>query len=212
MSIFANCPPSASIGDVPIAECLEDVGQIQKAVLSRVNSAVGTPNTVAAPSTLAAWTPKLAAADGTKVVQTPYFTEPTAEAGAAKTFGGGNQTLGGVPIIIGREPTPFTAKFLQTAQNSIAALKKFMGESNLGVYLIDEYGNILARRVESDAAEVYRPIPIKAFFVSDKTFGGFDNPDTNMVSWNFLPNWSDELAIITPAAGFNPLEDLVTPA
>ena len=48
------------------------------------------------------WTPLLSAADSTKIVVSPYIQAPTAEAGAARTFGGGNETLGGVEEIIGR--------------------------------------------------------------------------------------------------------------
>jgi hypothetical protein len=45
----------------------------------------------------------MSAADSTKIVISPYIQAPNVEAGAARTFGGGNETLGGVEQIIGRE-------------------------------------------------------------------------------------------------------------
>ena len=59
----------------------------------------------------------------------------------------------------------------------------------------------------TSAAEFY-PIPVRAFFVGDKGFGGFENPDKNMVSFEFPPNWSDQLHVVSPASGFAPLTDI----
>lgn len=87
----------------------------------------------------------LSASDDTKIVISPYIQAPTAEAGAARTFGGGNETLGGVEEIVGREPTPFTGAMRKLPQKIIKALKQLQCESlgdNLGVYLFDENGAI----------------------------------------------------------------------
>jgi hypothetical protein len=80
---------------------------------------------------------------------------------------------------------------------------------NLGVYLIDENGNVEGLSdpdADSFTGYIY-PIPIRAFFVGDKVHGGIDNPDTNAIQWSFLPNYSDELHIF-PITTFNPLTDL----
>lgn len=151
----------------------------------------------------------LSADDDTKIVISPYIQAPTAEAGAARTFGGGNETLGGVEEIVGREPTPFTGVMRKLPQKIIKALKELQCESwgdNLGVYLFDENGAIGAIKDEKTATTYY-PIPIRSLFIGDKTFGGYEAPDSNNIQWAFLPNWSDDLAFIVPE-DFNPLTDL----
>lgn len=151
----------------------------------------------------------LAADDDTKIVISPYIQAPTAEAGAARTFGGGNETLGGVEEIVGREPTPFTGVMRKLPQKIIKALKELQCESwgdNLGVYLFDENGAIGAIQ-DAETATTHYPIPIRSLFIGDKTLGGYEAPDSNNIQWAFLPNWSDDLAIIVPE-DFNPLTDL----
>lgn len=211
------CPMGASLPDIPAIQCAETFGQIQKVAFQRLTKQDGTKNGFlkATPiDALASWTPLLAASDGTKVVVSPYIQAPTAEAGAPRTFGGGNDTLGGVEEIIGREPTPFTGVIRKAPQNIIAALKQLQCESwgdNLGVYLIDENGTIGAIKGEEDGE--YHPIPIRSLFIGDKTLGGLEAPDGNAIQWSFLPNWSDNLALVAPS-DFNPLTDLkaVAPA
>lgn len=197
--------------DVPAITCAETFGQIQKVAFQRLTKADGSKNSfasAAAITLLASWTPKLSAADDTKIVVSPYIQAPTAEAGAARTFGGGNETLGGVEDIIGREPTPFTGVIRKAPQSVIKALKEMQCESwsdNLGIFLFDENGAIGAIE-DGTTAGTYYPIPIRSLFIGDKTLGGLEAPDSNAIQWSFLPNWSDDLAIIAP--DFNPLTDL----
>lgn len=220
MSILCGCPRGAEIPDVPISSCVENFGQIQKIILQRVWEAPGTknlfvPNAASSPTdpTLkATWTPLLAAADDTKVVQSPFITNPETEPGAAKTFGGGNATLNGIELIVGTDPTAFKSLILQTKQDAIAALKKFQCEE-VGVFFVDEFGAIAmdsnGEEATSQTLELY-PFPIKSLFVGDKKFGGFEEPDSNALEFKLLPNWSDNFTIITPS-DFNALTDLVTP-
>lgn len=152
----------------------------------------------------------MAATDGSKIVVSPYIEAPTQEAGAARTFGGGNETLGGIEVIIGREPNSFSAVLRNIPQNVIKALKALQCEAltgNLGVYLFDENGKIEAIQDETTATTYY-PIPVRSLFVGDKTHGGLEAPDSNAIQWSFLPNYSDNLKIVSPS-GFNPLTDLV---
>ena len=98
------CPAAAALPDVPNVICAETFGQIQKVAFQRLRKDDGTKNsfTTALPITAkASWTPKLTAEDSTKIVVSPYIQAPTNEPGAARTFGGGNETLGGVEEIIG---------------------------------------------------------------------------------------------------------------
>ena len=147
------------------------------------------------------------AADGTKLIISPYIQNPTTEPGEARTFGGGNQTLGGIEIVIGREPTTFSGVIYQESQSVIKTLKEYSCEK-IGVYLIDENGNIGA--ISTDDGANYEPIPVDKFFVGDKNLGGYEEPDSNSISWSFYPNWSDNLVLIkADTLDYNPLTDLV---
>lgn len=198
--------------DIPVSNCPESFGQIQKVAFQRLYKSTGEKNsftTTAGIGEKASWTPLLSADDDTKIVISPYIQAPTAEAGAARTFGGGNETLGGVEEVVGREPTPFTGVMRKLPQKIIKALKELQCESwsdNLGVYLFDENGAIGAIQ-DAKTATTHYPIPIRSLFIGDKTLGGYEAPDSNNIQWAFLPNWSDDLAIIAPE-DFNPLTDL----
>lgn len=209
---ICKCPAAKALPNIPNFTCAESFGQIQKVAFQRLYKSTGGKNsftTSAGIGKKASWTPLLSAEDDTKVVVSPYIQAPTAEAGAPRTFGGGNETLGGIEEIIGREPTPFTAVMRKMPQSLIKALKDLQCESdsqNLGVYLFDENGAIGALQ-DPKTATTYYPIPIRSLFIGDKTLGGFEAPDSNAIQWTFLPNWSDDLAIIVPD-DFNPLIDL----
>jgi hypothetical protein len=211
MSI-CKCPASSALTDIPKVACSESFGQIQKVAFQRLTDEQGNRNsfTTEAPITAkASWTARTTADNGTKIVLSPYIQALTSEAGAARTFGGGNETLGGVEEIIGREPNPVTGVLRRVPQSVIKALKELQCESwadNLGVYLFDENGDIEAIQDETTATTYY-PIPIRSLFIGDKTHGGLEAPDSNAIQWTFLPNYSDDLKIVAPT-DFNPLTDL----
>ena len=208
---ICKCPAAAALPNIPNFTCAESFGQIQKVAFQRLTKADGEKNsfTTAGIELKASWTPLLSAEGDTKIVVSPYIQAPTAEAGAPRTFGGGNETLGGIEENIGREPTPFTGVMRKIPQKIIKAMKELQCESdtlNLGIYLFDENGAIGALQ-DPDTATTYYPIPIRSLFIGDKTLGGFEAPDSNAIQWSFLPNWSDDLVIVTPT-DFNPLTDL----
>lgn len=209
---ICKCPAAAALPNIPNFACAESFGQIQKVAFQRLYKSTGVKNSFTKAAGIekkASWAPLLSAGDDTKVVVSPYIQAPTAEAGAPRTFGGGNETLGGIEEIIGREPTPFTAVLRRVPQKIIKALKQLQCESdsqNLGVYLFDENGAIGALQ-DLTTATTYYPIPIRSLFIGDKTLGGLEAPDSNAIQWTFLPNWSDDLAIIAPE-DFNSLTDL----
>lgn len=211
MGLNCGCPAGAHLEDLEIMECKESFGQIQKILIQRIYKSNGVRNTLGktgAVPTKAELTAALSAADGTKLIVSPYIQNPTTEPGAARTFGGGNATLGGIEIVIGREPTPFTGIIYQEAQSTIKTLKSYSCEK-IGVYLIDENGNIGALKEGNS----YYPIPVDKFFVGDKKLGGIEEPDSNSIEWSFFPNWSDDLVIIKrDELDFNPLTDLVNTA
>jgi hypothetical protein len=209
MGLNCGCPVGAHLSDLDIQDCKESLGQIQKVIIQRIYKTAGTKNKIAKADLAAkAKMAALAAAnDGSKIIISPYIQNPTTEPGEARTFGGGNQTIGGVEITIGREATKFTGIIYQELQSTIKTLKNYSCET-IGVYLIDENGNIAAL-ADSTGANFF-PIPIRSFFVGDKKFGGYEEPDSNSISWSFLPNWSDDLKIVKPdSLDYNPLTDLV---
>lgn len=212
MGLNCGCPAGAHIADLSIAECKESMGQLQKVLFQRIYKTAGTLNSIDDLTKKASFTTLLSAADGSKVTVSPYIQGPTTEPGAARTFGGGNETLGGIEIIIGREPTTFTGTIYQESQKTIAQLKQYMCE-NVGVYLIDENGNIGCLVDDMDEPTKYMPIPIGKLFVGDKNLGGFENPDSNTIEWSFFPNWSDKFFIVKREdMDYNPLTDLVNAA
>ena len=209
---LCTCPAAASLTDIPAASCPETFGQIQKIAFQRLRKADGTKNSFTSSASIllkASWTARMAAADGTKIVISPYIQAPSQEAGSPRTFGGGNETLGGVEIIIGREPSTFTGVIRSVPQSVIKAMKELQCEAqadNLGVYLFDENGAVECVQDENVATTFY-PIPIRSLFIGDKAHGGLEAPDSNAIQFTFLPNYSDDLKISVPT-DFNPLTDL----
>lgn len=212
MGLNCGCPAGAHLADLNIADCKESLGQIQKVIIQRVYNSAGVKNKMAAEDikSKTKMAALASAADGSKIIISPYIQNPATEPGAARTFGGGNQTLGGIEIVIGREPTAFSGVIYQESQATIKTLKSYSCE-NIGVYLIDENGNIGA--LKEDDGEDYMPIPVGKFFVGDKNLGGFEEPDSNSIEWNFFPNWSDNLVILKATElDYNPLTDIVNVA
>lgn len=207
MGINCGCPTGAALPSIVISDCNENIGQVQKVMLQRIYASAGVLNEVDDPELKASWVAAIAAADSTKVVITPYIQNPTNEPGAARKFGGGNATVGGIEVVIGREPSTFVASLHMIKQTIVATLKEFMCES-VGVYLIDEFGRIIGKNTGTIEGPELSPIPIRSLFVGDKKLGGLEEPDSNAIEWVFEPNWSDTLLVITPT-DFNPLTDLV---
>ena len=216
---LCSCPAAASLTTIPAVTCTESFGQIQKVAFMRLKKADGTVNSFVDGSGTgidkkAAWTAKMALTDGGKAVISPYIQAPTQDGGDARTFGGGNETLGGVEMVIGRNPMNFSGVMRGVPQSIIKVMKSLQCEAqgdNLGVILFDENGNIEAiKKVTTGTPDTveYLPIPIRSLFIGDKVHGGLEAPDNNAISWKFLPNYSDDLGIVQPD-DFNPLTDLV---
>lgn len=213
MSLVCQCPAATAIASVPTVTCPENFGQIQKVALQRLTKADGTKNGFTAQNSIttkAAWETLLTAIDGTKVVVTPYINAPADSGGDARMSSGGNDDLGGIPEVLGGEPVQFTGQLRSIPQSIIKALKSLSCESNtgnLGVYLFDENGRIEA--IKGATEGTYYPIPVRSFFVGSKVHGNYDAKDSNVIQWAYPDNYSDDLVIVTPAEGFNPLTDLI---
>lgn len=208
MSICA-CPAATALTTIPSMTCASDFGQIQKIAFQRLKAS-GVANgfsTSAKITALASWQALMGSGvtDSTKIVVTPFVEAPTSDGGDAITYGGGNDTVGGVTRIVGRNPIGMTFALNQYPQNIISVLKSMQCETELGVYLFNGDGQIMA--IKGAAADEYHPIPIRSLFVGDLKLNGLSNPDSNAMQFSFNPNWSDNAEIVTPA-DFNPLTDL----
>jgi len=206
--MICQCPLGAALPTIPVSDCPQDFGQIQKVIFQRMYNGT-TLNTISGTTagTLATWQTNLTASDGKKMIVSPYIQAPTTEAGDPITFGGGNDTVDGIEEIVGTNPTTFSGVIRKSTQDVIKELKK-LGCENIGVYLIDQHGRIGAIKTTSGtpATTTWSPIPLRSFFVGDKTFGGLNEPDGNVIQWSFVPNWSDNFDILVP--NFNPLTEL----
>lgn len=218
MSLICQCPAGAALTTIPNVACPVNFGQIQKVAFQRLTKADGTRNsftTTAAITLKASWTALLAAADGSKIVVSPFINAPTDSGGDARRSSGGNDDLGGMPEVLGGEPVQFAGQLRSVPQSVIKIMKELQCEANagnLGVYLFDENGKIEAIQ-DATTATTYYPIPIRSLFIGSKLHGNYDAKDNNAISWYYPDNYSDNLAIVTPS-DFNPLVDLVpaTPA
>ena len=212
MGLNCGCPVGTHLEAITDQQCKSSFGQIQKLLIQRRLDGHGDLNKIDAADIIkkAAWTALIGAGDDTAVVVSPELSNPETEPGNARTFGGDNQTPGGIQIIVGREATQFTGAFYELDQSVIKTMKTYQCE-DVVVYFVDEYGNIgcLVAGVSQGAATHYKGVPIKSLFIGDKDFGGLTDPDSNIISFNMLPNWSDDFVIIKQSSmDFNPVVDL----
>ncbi len=217
MSLICQCPAAQALQTIPAVTCPENFGQIQKVAFQRLAQADGTINEFTTSASIllkASWTALMSASAGTKVVVSPYINAPADSGGDARMTSGGNDDLGGVPEVLGGEPVQFTGSLRSVPQEIIKAMKPLMCEANvgnLGVFLFDENGKIQCiKKTSNDSTPVitYRPIPIRSLFIGSLIHGNFDAKDSNVITWYYPDNYSDELVILTPS-DFNPLTDLV---
>lgn len=214
MSLICQCPAAAAIATIPVVTCPENFGQIQKVAFQRLRKADGTRNSFTNTASIllkASWTAQLSAADGGKIVVSPYINAPADSGGDARMTSGGNDDLGGVAQVLGGNPVQFDGQIRSVPQTTvIKAMKELQCEANagnLGVFLFDENGKIEAIK-DASAEDTYYPIPIRGLFIGSKIHGNFDAKDSNAISWQYPDNYSDDLVIVTPT-DFNPLTDLV---
>ena len=216
MSLVCQCPAASALTTIPNVSCPENFGQIQKVAFQRLNKADGTKNSFTSTAGIglkASWTALLAAADGSKIVVSPYINAPADSGGDARMTSGGNDDLGGIPEVLGGNPVQFDGQMRAIPQSVIKAMRELQCEANagnLGVYLFDENGNIEALQ-DPTTATTYYPIPIRALFIGSKIHGNYDAKDSNAISWQYPDGYSDQLAIVKPT-DCNPLTDLIPAA
>lgn len=202
------CPKATSLTAIPTNDCPVDLKQIQKIIVQRqgyeFDSGAGTPTS---PSVLADWLALKAASNDTKVIVSPFIgSEPLITPGEAIQEGGGdNTTLNGIAVVTGTNPSEFTCKFRSLSADQEKALKLLMCESALVVYFITQDNKIVVKKIDTAKKTGF---DISALFISDRMNEGFGKNDMFNFKFSLVAGWSEDLEIITPAPGFNPLTDL----
>ena len=204
--MISNCCPAATtLTTIPAEGCAQNFGQIQKIIFQRLydgttRNGIADGTTTGQAGLLATWTALKAATDGTKIVVSPFIEAPSDDGGDARTYGGGNDTLNGIEIVIGSNPVNFSGRMNGKKQEVIEAMKKLMCEAqtnNLGVFLVNENGQIEGVKETVSTTTTWYPIPIQKLFVGDKHHGNWDGPDYNELQFSFVPGYSDKLDVLT---------------
>lgn len=204
-----TCPITGALPTIPVENCPTDFGQIQRIAFQRIASGsefVAGEGSTANPITKkSSWDDFMSISSSdtdknNKISITPVVSAPTMEGGDERTFGGGNETPGGVEISLGANASNLNVVLRQFSQATIKTIKQLMCEKKLGVYFINGAGQILARKTTSGHA----PIPAQSVFVGDWNLGGFETPDSNPMRIGLPEGWSDDAEIVTPE--FNALD------
>lgn len=192
MSTTICCPTPTAIASIvtSLNPCRSDVGQIQKLIFWRAGNSIASEATALVEST---WTTLLAATGDTKAVVLPYIANFELPVSEAREFGGGNETKDGAPIRKGGTSPVASGSIYMADQDVISSAKKLACE-NLEVLFVNESNQLI---YNDDGGTTVKGFPVagNSLFISDKGFGGFNDPDSNMVTFNLRPNWSDNLEI-----------------
>jgi hypothetical protein len=185
-----QCPVSTTIASIvtSINACKVEVGQIQKLIFWRHGQHL---DAVASAISSAVWTAHLAATNDTKAVVSPMLTL-NIPASEPREVGSGNEVLNGIPMLIGTQSVKAEGMIWETAQSTIALLKKITCE-DVDVLFVNE-NNQLIYNLNGALVEGF---PITSFFVSDAATGSYTDGTKNIISFYLSPNWSDNLTITT---------------
>lgn len=206
--MLCNCPQSAAIETIPVVDCIERFGEIQKVILQRTKNGTVTNEIVIAtddPALLATWNTLKSAVDSTKVQATPFINEFEGEESDPREAS--SVGIGGIAAVLGDDFTPAQGYFHDVPQKVIKKIRKYNCETGLSVFLVNEHGQIGCLADDNETPLKIKGIPVRSFFVSSKSFGGRNDVDKNKIMWKYLPNYSDEFYIVNPT-DFDPLSDL----
>jgi len=202
-----NCVcPDEILTTINVDDCEVHIGQIQKAFFQKLGNSFDIAG-VDDPKLKADWDALVAAVDATKVVVSPLIkSEPKIEPGGPVTKGGNdNSTLNGVVLNTGNNPAVFSGKFSGLNGPTIKALRTLECQGKLGVYLVNQYGQIGGK--SADIAVKFEPIQITSFNIGSKENQGFGEIDYNTITFALPYNYDEELVWIDPT-DFNALIDL----
>lgn len=202
MANCTTCDDNQPIETIEKPDCFENFGQIvfmgfQKQFNGATRNAISA--TGDAHTLKATYTALIDANDQTKLQISPETTDVRNEPGTLREFGSDNRVRGGVPYVIGLNRSAFTGMFDRLPQKIVAQLKSYACVKNVGLFLINEYGQIGCLADDPANPTEYYGIPIRSFAVMDKKFGGYAEVDGNAFSFSALTDWSDKFVVINPA-------------
>ncbi len=201
---FCVCPLEAALPDLLDTVCEENLGQIQKVIVRRQQTAALFPD-VATAQVIASYTPLFSALDLTKIQITPKIENIVIPQGEALTEGGNdNTTIGGAEVITGQSFIGVTGNFASLPATDLKSLRKLNCELDLELIFITQSKKIV---YYSEDGTTLRGFPVSAFYVGSQGNEGFGTRDKTPIRFNMLPDWSENRVIVTPA-DFNPLRDL----
>lgn len=199
------CPLPASLGSLPVVDCPENLGQIQKLTFRRFAAGQWFADELLA-AAIANWTPLLGATDDTKVITTHTFANHVIPPAEAITEGGGdNTTQDGIEEVLGVGPTTATGNFRDVPNNHVTALKALICEI-LTVAMINNNGRIWVKQPGGAGNPIFG-IPIYTWFISDAGSQGLNTKDLAPFRYALIDGWREDLVAITPT-DFNALIDL----
>lgn len=170
--------------------CPVEFGQIQKLIFWRR----GQYKSVASALQSTTWTTLLTATGDTKAL-VGGFVVGKVTAGEAREAGGGNETLNGIPVVIGQQPSIFEGQLIQFDQDVISQLKKLQCEK-LDVIFVNENGQFgYLDTLYGGTTTGFFGIPIDGLSIGDLEFGDFDGKDQNKIKFYLYPNWSNNFEI-----------------
>ncbi len=195
--------PKTSITTIEALACFENIGQIHKLIFQRAGYqfVAGTNPFNAASS----WTPLFAAAldDDTKAVITPrilnFIIPKTTEI---------TETIDNETFTIDGSEARATGMARKWPSSIIKQLREtLMCESDLSMFAINRSGQLIGTRTATTPNEIIEGIPIttQSGFVGDSGGDSKSAVASADIALSLPFGWRDDLVIVDPEAGFNPL-------
>lgn len=192
------CPaPTVAPSLSTIDPCPVNTGQIQRYVF--VDR--GTEYPIASLTDATFWGAKQVATDTSKAIFSPLIGNPETEPGEPTEFGGGNETIDGVPIVVGYEPTTFTFRHYSMQKGMAKELRVFACRS-VDVFLINENKQFCYNAKSATTATGF---PVQSYSLSDRKLGGYSEPDYNNGKMVWPEEWSDNYTMTEQITAWNPL-------
>lgn len=208
MNDLFTCPQPTALAAAPNPSCPVRFDQIQKIGIRRIDGrATLTTATVLLAATI---TPLLSAADGTKLLISPWLADfkiPNSE--PLKEGGNDNTTINGIPKLngFGFVTVPFELRNVEasTAQAMRAlaseSANSVPGTTNIEVIFFLKDGRIV---VDNPSGVVAIGFKAYNFAVSDVGTEGLNKDNTFKCSFDLEPLWSKTFKALTPT-DWNPL-------